>query len=124
MIVVLTILVQLTEDVGQTGPDDVPLLAEPHAPHHQPPVGVSEGELESLQVSPPDPPHHHGPGTVSHHLVELLKLPDHLHHVPLHGDLHLEAEGPRLLLGVEIGGEGADGETGLVPHLSGVELLS
>ena len=41
----------MTEDGGETGPDEVPLLAQPDGPHLQPAVGVSEGELESLQFS-------------------------------------------------------------------------
>ena len=45
------VLLQVTEDGGETGPDEVPLLAQPDGPHLQPAVGVSEGELESLQFS-------------------------------------------------------------------------
>ena len=32
------LLLQLTEDAGELGPDDVPLLAQPDGPHHRLPV--------------------------------------------------------------------------------------
>ena len=51
----------------------------------------------SLQFPPPDPPHHHSPGALTERQVELLQLPDARHHLPLHVDLHIVAEGPQVV---------------------------
>ena len=46
----------MTEDGGETGPDEVPLLAQSDCAQLQAPVGVGERDLESLQFPPPDSP--------------------------------------------------------------------
>ena len=93
-------LVYVIEDAGQFGHGDGPLLPHPEGLHQQGPVATRHSE------------------------VQLLQLPDALHHLPLHGDLHLEAEGTWLVLEVEVSGGWSDGETGQFLHLSGVELPS